>query len=486
MPLVETLIAEEPLAEPLMAQREADVYTQEGLPRLSRTVDHLSPSVLERIHTRFSIASLFQCYTKHPELRSALYRIQGVNDRAKNITLYVSQQLHRLHPDSRCPFRLSPEAFSLPSELGKNVNGYGSALVSFYKTAQELIASHPDHPLVSALNHHKPDWLLSMSKNEAQETPHLFLRPDFILTDDHPVVTEIETSPFGLGLSHFLAESYTDTGADVLPSKILEVLVSKLGERFQFLLTDYTRQYDGQFQYLAEQLRKYGIDATVTYPDTMTDAPIYRCFYLHQAAKDERLREILETRNVYPRPHPMLEEKALMALLWDDSLVPLLQEKLGMEKFTTLRSICPRMYVLSNTPPASLGIQQWKDLAAMSRTQRRFVLKTSGFSSDSSWAKGVTFLEKTSRPQCEELLQKVQDDENNLYVLQEFKKGKVFSQQYFDFASEDMKTMSGRVRFTPYFDTRDGSVVTAKTTMCENTDYIHAMIDSINSPIKYV
>ena len=44
--------------------------------------------------------------------------------------------------------------------------------------------------------------------------------------------------------------------------------------------------------------------------------------------------------------------------------------------------------------------------------------------------------------------------------------------------------MNGRVRLTPYYSVDTGELLTAKATMCEGTDFIHAMVDSINVPVK--
>jgi hypothetical protein len=75
--------------------------------------------------------------------------------------------------------------------------------------------------------------------------------------------------------------------------------------------------------------------------------------------------------------------------------------------------------------------------------------------------------------------------ERDLFIIQQFKKGAKFTQPYFDFHHSEMKNMTGRVRFTPYFSVESGTLLTSKITICEKTDFIHASVDSISSPVSY-
>jgi len=132
-----------------------------------------------------------------------------------------------------------------------------------------------------------------------------------------------------------------------------------------------------------------------------------------------------------------------------------------------------------------LGLRRWDDLADMPRKKRCFVLKISGFSYLGAWSRGVIFLNTLSQQQCRKVIQTALASDD-VFVIQEFKKGCRLQQEYYDFQDSTIKTMHGRVRFTPYLSAKTGQLLTAKTTMCEHTDYIHASTNSINSPIKYI
>lgn len=459
----------------------------------------------EHFHLRLQATLACAMEQNDSALTQELLALEGINRDVGKHHLYESTHQDRVHPESRLPFRVSPEPFVLPENVRNSITVYGRAITEYYKACASLLAELPaDHRWRKYLDHHKPD---SMVQSLRESIPsHIFLRPDFVLTDGDPVVTEIETSPFGLALSHFLNVSYTRVGKntmvnpDAFPDTFLrETLGTEAkGRHLCFALTDYTKKYAGQFAFLADNFRASGVDASVAMVDDLelhddeissngrrVDA-LYRGFYLHEATRDHKVAALLQQagKRIFPSCKPQLEEKALMAMLWEPELQSNLQQRLGAN-FTVLQKIIPPTWVLDPQHPPSFPfeISSWSDVAKLSRKQRMFVLKTSGFSAQSSWAKGVTFLEKLSQDKCRETINASLADTDNLYVLQQFRKGTDFTHKYFDFHARAMKEMRGRVRFTPYYAVRDGKLLTAKATLCENTDYIHAMVDSINAPV---
>lgn len=459
-------------------------------------------------HFRLRLGTTLQCaqQEKSPVITQQLLALESINAHAGETTFYQSLHQDRIHPESKLPFRISSEPFVLPDVLRSSLDGYGRAITDYYKVCDDLYDNLPDdHRWKQYLDHHKPHSLLEISK--AEQGQHIFLRPDFILTKDEPTVTEIETSPFGIALSHFLNAAYSNARKPTLthPDVVIDEFIRSMGlDRDQkqsvcLVLTEYTQRYHGQFEYLASALNTKGINAQVHMLDELTvkDGEIsasgknfdvlYRGFYLHQALEDSKVAALLQQSQgkMHPACKPHLEEKALMAILWEEEFQEFLQDRLG-DQLDVLKKIIPPTWVLDrNRVPSNLphGIQSWQDIAKLSRKQRAFVLKTSGFSSQSSWAKGVTFLEKLSQSNCENTIESALHDEKDLFVLQEFRKGADFSHEYFDFHQASMKQMNGRVRFTPYFSVHNGNLLTAKATLCENTDYVHAMVDSINVPV---
>jgi len=432
--------------------------------------------------------------------------ISGVNLAAEDFNIYDTDYKSDLHPDNNLTFHIGTDSFELPEELSKNLERYGKLIVDYYKACDELFRSLPDdHKWKQILSSGKPEWLLESAVQEEGEASHIFLRPDFILTEEGVVTTEIETSPFGLALSYFLNKSYSEQGCDVAvdPDILMKTFINEalegapVGKSLCFVLTDHTKKYIGQFEYLGRELSKFGVNVEVANPEELVVEEsgevtlngqkidcIYRGFYLHETQESPDLKAlVMSNAKVVPGAKSHLEEKSMMGMIWDKDLEPYFEEQLGEEALEDLRAIIPQTYILDGDPPEALGIDSWKDISKISRKKRSFILKVSGFSDQGSWAKGVTFLNRLSQVSCERtILEALSSDEN--FVIQEFKKGKKFEQEYYDFESGSFITMTGKVRFTPYFCAKTGKLLTAKSTMCPNTDFIHATSNSINTPVK--
>jgi hypothetical protein len=132
------------------------------------------------------------------------------------------------------------------------------------------------------------------------------------------------------------------------------------------------------------------------------------------------------------------------------------------------------------------GVLDSLNLSNLSKRQRQFVLKKSGFSDDCSWSKGVYFLHQISFSKVQEILRNAMKDNSNSYILQEFKEGKKQIMEYIDEKGETSK-MEVKTRITPYYSfigKNKGELIAAKVTGCEKTDFIHASTTSINTAIS--
>jgi hypothetical protein len=410
-----------------------------------------------------------------------------INALGAEITVYSGTHAQNRNNASSLPFCISPELFTLAEKDRETINKSGKAISAYHKAADSLYRSlPPNHRWRKWLDHSKPDFILSACCN--LKDSHLFVRPDFILTPHGPIITEIETSSFGLALSVFLNRAYSEHYPDINNDLALQEIVNAVKDRqpVAFLVTDYTRNYYGQFMYLTKLLRDHGIQASVATPDELASntETIYRSFYLHEALEDPRLERLISMRSsqFIPPAKAHLEEKALMGMIFDPEFEDYFRLFLG-KHFDLLREIFPPTYVLDRSSvPAELPLKSWTDIADLPASKRQYVVKPSGFNKDSSWGKGVEFLHKLSKKECRELLEGILASPQT-YVIQSFKKGAVFEQEYFDFNIQQMKTMRGRVRITPYFKVTDGSLLTVKATLCPDTDYIHASVNSINTSV---
>lgn len=195
---------------------------------------------------------------------------------------------------------------------------------------------------------------------------------------------------------------------------------------------------------------------------------------------------IEKEKKILPSLTPHIEEKAILAFIWDKRFESYLKSRLGIATFNHLREIIPPNWIVGQEKHFAPGFPNNMDssigLASLSNSKRAFVLKPSGFEGSSSWGEGVNFLHKKSKDATSILLNSAITDKTSLYVIQEFKKGMKIPISYTDKQGEPQH-MSAKIRLTPYFSVVSGDggrLVAIKATGRENTDFIHGSSDSVN------
>jgi hypothetical protein len=195
--------------------------------------------------------------------------------------------------------------------------------------------------------------------------------------------------------------------------------------------------------------------------------------------------------DLLPSPTPHMEEKAILAFLWDRRFEQRLKKRLGDAAFNHLRAIIPPTWIVGQEPFFALGMPDGVatsvDLASLSRSKRALVLKESGFGARSSWGEGVKFLHKKSANTARELLQEAQESTKSLFVVQQFNKAQDTPITYEARDGTIQLAPAARIRLTPYFSMADddmGRLVGVKVTGCENTDLIHGSSSSINTAVR--
>lgn len=394
--------------------------------------------------------------------------------------------------DSPIPFRVSPEPFELVPGEREEILRIGSDVAQFIDAANELY--HTDEQVHATLNTGKPEVFCV-----DRPTQYLFIRPDLIITEHGFTICEVETSPFGLGLSHLLTQGYAQEGFEVMvgPDALPAHVQDHAPMEGTIVYSDKTAQYSGQLTFLADTVfggegRHWTAEHTA---DVVTDGTPetdeYRGFYLAEYLKDPSVRALVDRNlhnpatSLFPSLTPHLEEKAILALLWDKRLDRYLKSQLGTSTVRHLRDVVPPTWIVGQEEHFLLGlpdgIARSSDLANLSASKRTMVLKSSGFSTNSSWAEGVTFLEKQSREKARTVLQQAEQDRDVLYVVQQFRKGVKRPIRYE--VNGHTEDMYGRVRITPYFSMPDGKLLSVKATIRENSDLIHGSSDSVSTAV---
>lgn len=395
--------------------------------------------------------------------------------------------------DTTIPFRVSPSPFLLSSDQKKEVHAIGHDITEFLDACDELY--HTEDEIRTLLNTGKPEIFLIDSPQQ-----YLFLRPDLVVTPSGFTLCEIETSPFGLALADILNKSYRHDGFETMigPTDLEENLQMALPTDGTLIYTDHSKSFSGQLSYLADRIfsknTQHWRAQNITFKDVNEKQNIYRGFYLHEYQSDANVRLLLnskisQTDTIFPSMTPRMEEKALLALLWDVRYEKILNRRLGDASFHHLRRIIPPTWIVGQekyfSPGMPGGSGDSVSLASLSKSKRTYVLKDSGFNPNGSWSTGVSFLQEKSQAKAAELLHRVALDHTKLHVVQEFKKAITMPLQYTD--TDGVHTMMGRVRLTPYYSNSPnslGKLLALKATGCENTDYIHATSTSINTAVE--
>lgn len=400
--------------------------------------------------------------------------------------------------NEKIPFRVSPNPLKLSPEQAIEIAQIGQEVNHFMQAADELYRK--DETVHKLLNTGKPEVFLL-----DQPAQYLFVRPDLIMTKAGFCLCEIETSPFGLGLAELLNRAYTQAGFETLAesSALTEYIRQNTPTGGYFLYSPKTAAYAGQITFLSEQVfsdavRKWQTLSTTdaqAQPENINwNAAVYRGFYLSEYLSDPNVRAIIDrqvtesSRCVLPSFTPHLEEKALLALLWDTRYEEFFKNQLGEAAFYHLRTVVPETWIVGQekyfAPGLPNNFSNTLALASLSRSKRTFVLKPSGFNNQSSWSEGVELLHEKSGEKAAELIHQAEKDQQALHIVQRFQKAKDVPMNYEN--GNEMTPMLARVRITPYFSLQkgeEGHLLTIKATACENTDFIHGSTASINTAV---
>ena len=387
-------------------------------------------------------------------------------------------------------FRVSPTPFQLSKKQKKQIEIIGKTICEYMDCCIELYKT--DEHIHMLLDKGKPEQLKNVT-----DVKYLFLRPDLIVTDEGFCVCEIETSPFGLSLAEILNRTYNEQGYETIiqQNQLKNYIQSQITNSGTIAYSDKVKAFSGQLEFMASDLfseKDKVWSAQKIDESAIKNKEIYRAFYLNEQFVDKNIAKLLQQNHVYiPTSTPQFEEKALLSFIWDKRYVETLRSRLGDSAFNLLRAIIPKTWIIGEEKYLDDNLFQEEcnslKLGELSKNNRKFVLKQSGFSTTSSWGEGVKFLHKMSKNSALSVIKDAIEDKEHLYVIQEYKQGKNIKMSYID-EQGIYQMMNAKVRITPYYaydGKNKGNLIAAKVTGCENTEYIHASTASINTALSY-
>jgi hypothetical protein len=196
-----------------------------------------------------------------------------------------------------------------------------------------------------------------------------------------------------------------------------------------------------------------------------------------------------------PPPKASMEEKLAFALLHHHALAPLWRGELGAERFDRLREILPKTWIVDPRvmPPqgvvadlqaAGTPVSDFRQLVALPKSERAYVVKPSGFSQLAWGSRGVKIGDDLTREEWQATIDTALSTyEQTPWILQRFHKGKRVRQTYFDRDADEIREYDGRVRLCPYyFVTGEDSVQLGgilATVAPADKRLIHGMTDAV-------
>jgi len=408
-------------------------------------------------------------------------------------------------------WRISPFPCPLGVALVRELETLGRVLLQFYRAANLLyrrsVEGRQPAWVARWLDLGKPSALIQLQRSPAlkQALPRV-IRPDLLISDHGLSVTELDSVPGGIGLTGWLNQTYSATGAEVLggPDGMLRGFAGIFGDapNVHIVISEEAATYRPEMAWLAEQLGASRFQVRDAQFSGFADGDaVYRFFELFDlanvpSAKDLFARAAARRVHLTPPPKPLFEEKMLFALLWNRNLRGFWRQELGENFYQRLLRLVPYTWLVDPTPLPphaaipELNLSDWHQLKELSQKERGLILKVSGFSPRAWGARGVFLGSDLAQADWAIVVDEaLANFARSPCVLQRYHKPRLIQAQWFDFTRQQLVPMQGRLRLCPYyFVTGDADAARVEmggvlATICPaNKKIIHGMKEAILAP----
>ncbi len=410
-------------------------------------------------------------------------------------------------------WRVAPAPFPLARELADELEGLGRLFLQFNRAVNLLyrlsLAGKQPPWVAQWLDLGKPAALLETQRASAfkHDLPRV-LRPDILLTDTGPRLTELDSVPGGIGLTAWLNQTYAALqngaapvigGADRMARGFAGMFDG--ASSVNIVISDEAQTYRPEMDWLAARLGERFRVRDGRFADFKRGEAVYRFFELFDLPNVPNAKQIIDMARagdiqLTAPPKPVFEEKMLFGLLWNRHLRGFWRQELGERFFERLRRLVPYTWIVDPAPLPphaalpELNLTDWQQLKSLSQRERDLILKVSGFS-DKAWgARGVFLGSDLSTADWAAAVDgAIRSFPTSPYVLQRYHKPALVQAQWFDFEKEQVVDMPGRVRLCPYyFVTGEGDAARASlsgvlATICPaDKKIIHGMSTAILAP----
>ncbi len=369
-------------------------------------------------------------------------------------------------------WKIAPAPLPLGAPLAREIETLGRVLLQFYRVVNLLyrksVEGKQPEWVARWLDLGKPRELIDLQRSAAfkHDVPQV-IRPDILLTEAGFSITELDSVPGGIGLTGWLNQTYTQTGATVIGGAdgMLRGFESIFGEAkpVYIVVSEEAKTYRPEMEWLAAQLGSQFTVHDSQFSDLAEGSAVYRFFELFDlpnVANSKRIFELAAEKKIRltPPPKPLFEEKMLFALLWNRNLQSFWRQELGEGFLARLKKVIPYTWLVDPTPVPphaaipGLDITDWAQLKALSQKERDLILKVSGFSEQAWGARGVFLGSDLSQADWSAAVDAaLHDFKQSPNVLQRFHKPSLVETSWFDFTKNEVVPMKGRARLCPYY-----------------------------------
>ena len=430
-------------------------------------------------------------------------------DRAHYVTEHLSPNLFRsvaglaASEVNQIAWRITPEPFPLSPATVARLETMGPDLLKFYRALNKLYFQSVRGGAPAFVHEYleagKPEQIIRLQRQNRfkQDTPSI-IRPDIILTegviDDGMIAAELDAVPGGMGFVGAMGETYCELGFDQVGefdgiirgfAAMARALTGKERPVIAIAVSTESEDYRGEMQWLAAALQRAGLAEAVTIkPEEIVfteealvvDTPagrrtvdlFYRFFELFDLLNIPKQELVLYAARhkrvvVTPPAKSFFEEKLTFALFHHPTLERFWRDDMGDEAYERTAKLFPQTWILDPRPLPPQGVilgleaggkpvHEWRQLYSLSKSERQYVVKPSGFSALSWGSKGVYVGDDLTKDEWMAVLDGgLAIFDKTPHLLQRFHKGRRVQVPYYDAKAGAVKTMDGRVRLSPYY-----------------------------------
>ncbi|MDP3058621.1 MAG: hypothetical protein Q8N36_04110 [bacterium] len=419
-------------------------------------------------------------------------------------------------------WRISPAPLLLSAPQTEALRHVGKTMLAFYRVADSLyyrsLAEKKLFFVAEYLEKGKSDTVIKLMRSERFRGALPFImRPDLLWTESGFVATEFDSLPGGAGILAGMEQLYGELGfavSDTAGAFISAVKSIHKNDLFLVVVSDESAAYRSEMTYLVSALNLSGVPAAIARPEEVQlredgvlfrdqrVGTVYRFFELFDLESVPHGLELLRMAEkgkvqVFPTPKAHLEEKMWFALLRYPQLRPYWEKEMGVNGYSSLLKLIPKSYILDPQPlPAHAvigGLRQhghevndFRDMLNLSRGERNFVIKPSGFSSAAWGSHGIALgKELSTKSWNDELDRALSSYSVSPHLLQEYHYSLIQEMEYMAHDTGDILSFRGKYRYCPYFfvdGKRSYSGGILITAVPVEKPLIHGMTDAVLCP----